>query len=97
MPISTATNRLLVDSRVYDVPLAKKLTLRPSVFGEYSDRNFETTQSEAIRLTGGLNLIIGKKLRLLGEVELRRPVGEKTDFNPIKSRETYTLMAVAEF
>jgi hypothetical protein len=76
----------------YDVDLPKKFVLQPVVFGEWVDADTRYTQSEAVRVVAGLNLLWSKYLRVLPQVELIRPMGPVGEGTPWVESETYYLM-----
>jgi len=76
----------------YDVDLPKKLVLQPVVLGEWVDADTRYTQSEAVRVVAGLNLLWSKYLRILPQVELIRPVSPVGEGTPWVESETYYIM-----
>ncbi|MCP4679359.1 MAG: hypothetical protein GY854_28490 [Deltaproteobacteria bacterium] len=89
----------------YDISLPRDLVLQPVVFCEYVDSDLDYLKTEAIRVIGGLNLLVGEHLRIMPQVEIVRPleVSEGTwdslldrPLNEWKSKETYYLLVAVQ-
>jgi hypothetical protein len=76
----------------YDVALSEDYTLQPAVFLEYADANAELLTTEAIRAIAGLNLLWLDRIRLMPQVELVRPLGRVSEFNPWFAGESFYLL-----
>ncbi|MBN1654743.1 MAG: hypothetical protein JXA30_13310 [Deltaproteobacteria bacterium] len=80
----------------YDVDLIPDLVLQPTLFGEYADAHADYSQTEALRIVIGINLLWHRKLRVFPQVEIIRPVGTVSSLNPWISGETYYIMLSLE-
>ncbi|TPV97158.1 MAG: hypothetical protein B7733_01065 [Myxococcales bacterium FL481] len=75
-----------------DIPVGREWVLQPVVFAEWADSHHVYSQSEALRVIGGFNVLWTEYLRVLPQVELVRPVGHASRYNRWAARETYYLL-----
>jgi hypothetical protein len=76
----------------YDIAVSRRITLQPCLSGEYADANVEVSATEAIRAIAGLNLLWSGNIRIMPQVELFRPLGRVSTYNPWNAGERFTLM-----
>jgi hypothetical protein len=76
----------------YDFELLEDLVLQPTLFGEYADANADNSQTEAIRTIIGINLLLYEDLRILPQVEIIRPLGEVSSYNPWVAEENFYIL-----
>lgn len=80
----------------YQIPLGGDFALEPVLLGEYAEADAEFSRTEAIRAVVGVNLRVADRLRVMPQVELRRPIGTAADINPWSERERYYVMFIAK-
>lgn len=73
----------------YEISLTEKTRLQPVLFGEYIDSNMSYAESEALRGGGAFNLLWGKRLRVIPQVEFVAPMRPITSFNRFVTRQVY--------
>jgi hypothetical protein len=79
----------------YDIPLGNRVTLQPTVAGEWVDTDLDVSKDETVRGLGGVNLLLfDGAYRIMPQVDVVRPLGEVGARSQVK-RETYYLMISA--
>jgi hypothetical protein len=86
----------LVALGTYDIALGAPWTLQPVLSFEYADADAEVSQTEAVRVVAGLNLLSSDGLRVMPQVELVRPLGTVSAQNPWEAGERYYVMLTGE-
>lgn len=85
----------VVGYTTYDFELSQDFVLQPTLFGEYADANSDITQTEAIRTIIGINLLCYEDYRVLPQLEIIRPIGEVSSYNPwITGESFYVLLSL---
>lgn len=75
-----------------DFRVAEDWVLQPIVFGEWADSNSVYSESEAMRVIAGFNVLWTDYVRIMPQVELVRPIGTAGPFNRWAAEETYFLL-----
>jgi hypothetical protein len=75
----------------YEISITEKTRLQPVLFGEYIDTNLSYAESEALRGGGAFNVLWGKRLRVIPQVEFVAPLRPITSFNRFVGRQVYGL------
>lgn len=80
----------------YEIAITEKTRLQPVLFGEYIDSNLSYAESEALRGGGAFNLLWGKRLRVIPQVEFVAPLRPITSFNRFVGQQTYGLWVAVQ-
>lgn len=80
----------------YEIAITEKTRLQPVLFGEYIDSNMSYAESEALRGGGAFNVLWGKRLRVIPQVEFVSPLRPITSFNRFVTRQVYGLWVAVQ-
>jgi len=86
----------LVLHSTYVIPLGGDFALEPVLFGEYAEADAEYSRTEAVRIVAGFNFRVADHLRVMPQVEIKRPLDTAAAENPWQSGETYYVMMVGQ-